>query len=192
MRSSRRRRSWPLRRSTTIASAAARPSPFVLAPLDDDLHRGAALEELAEDRHHRLAVAGDDQHGGLVPVLAGRAGQADPVRHGRLVGAQVPITPRADSHHTERLSLEGDTPIIGKGASDSKRLSRILLRPRRPRAGPGPRAARIESRMVRPERGRVWTARSRCCIRLAGVSPAAVSAGAPRSRLRARARDRGV
>ena len=39
--------------------------------------------------------------------------------------------------------------------------------------------------MVRPERGRVWTVRSRCCIRLAGESPAAVSAGAPRSRLRA-------
>src|SRR5271170_1237486 len=39
--------------------------------------------------------------------------------------------------------------------------------------------------MVRPERGRVWTARPRCYIRLAGESPAAVSAGAPRSRLQA-------
>jgi hypothetical protein len=40
--------------------------------------------------------------------------------------------------------------------------------------------------MVRPERDRVRVDRFRCCIRLAGGSPAAVSAGAPRSRLRAR------
>ena len=39
--------------------------------------------------------------------------------------------------------------------------------------------------MVRLERDRAWTVRSRCCVRLAGGSPAAVSAGAPRSRLRA-------
>jgi hypothetical protein len=39
--------------------------------------------------------------------------------------------------------------------------------------------------MVRPERGRVWTVRPRCCVRLAGGSPAAVSAEAPRSRLQA-------
>ena len=38
--------------------------------------------------------------------------------------------------------------------------------------------------VVRLERGRPWTGRSRCCIRLAGVSPVAASAGAPRSRLR--------
>jgi hypothetical protein len=39
--------------------------------------------------------------------------------------------------------------------------------------------------MVRPERDRAWTARRWCCIRLAGESPVAVRAGAPRSRLRA-------
>ncbi len=38
--------------------------------------------------------------------------------------------------------------------------------------------------MVRPERRRARTVRRRCCIGLAGGSPAAVSAGAPRSRLR--------
>jgi len=37
----------------------------------------------------------------------------------------------------------------------------------------------------RPERIRVWTAWYRCSTRLAGESPAAVSAGAPRSRLQA-------
>ena len=60
-----------------------------------------------------------------------------------------------------------------------------------PSARPAPSVARMErpvaiiQRMVRPERNRVWTARSWCCIRLAGASPAAVSAGAPRSRPRA-------
>jgi hypothetical protein len=37
---------------------------------------------------------------------------------------------------------------------------------------------------VRLEQHRTWTVRCWCCVRLAGASPAAVSAGAPRSRLR--------
>ena len=49
----------------------------------------------------------------------------------------------------------------------------------------GSRGEGLQSRVVRPERDRAWTARSRCRIRLAGGSPAAVGAGAPRSRLRA-------
>src|SRR5688572_9081061 len=39
--------------------------------------------------------------------------------------------------------------------------------------------------MVRPDRTAAQSGDGSCCIELAGASPAAVSAGAPRSRLRA-------
>ena len=41
--------------------------------------------------------------------------------------------------------------------------------------------------MVRPEADGLAVSESACCIQLAGESPVAVSAGAPRSRLRFRA-----
>ena len=46
-------------------------------------------------------------------------------------------------------------------------------------------SGRIFLLMSRPERDRPEDGRSRCCTRLTGASPVAVSAGAPRSRLRA-------
>src|SRR5882672_11369785 len=62
-----------------------RLAALVQPPLEDDLHLGAALEELAEDGNQPLAVAGDDQDRMIVPMLARRTGGADAVRDGGIV-----------------------------------------------------------------------------------------------------------
>jgi hypothetical protein len=78
---------------------------------------------------------------------------------------------------TREATHMADVKIVGtRGSIEPSR--------RRGRVSPPPERAYNRRRMVRLEQGRARTVRPRCCIGLAGGSPAAVSAGAPRSRLR--------
>src|SRR5262249_34364502 len=86
----------------------------------------------------------------------------------------------------ERPNAAPARGAAGGAAAQRKVESLAILRARAyhgaPR-GPGALLA-YDGRVVRPERRRTWTVGRRCCIRLAGASPAAVRAGVPRSRLR--------